>query len=428
MPIGFISEVFENGLPDSPRLNTSLKILSWILLLVLLKRYFGGASTSAERNMHSKVIMMTGGTSGIGASIAYSLAKRGAQLVLLTQYPLSDPFLASYIEDLRDSTGNELITAEQVDLNSLHSIRKFATKWTDNLPVRRLDALVLLASTQSPKGADVTISEEGVETMFQVNYLANFQLLGLISPALRAQPADRDVRVVIGNCSSYMNGEMPQSVPVPILPSALSTKSKNKKTRTPSGIPKAANPSKAYGSAKLALLTFSNAFQKHLAAYERPDKNPAVARVLCVDPGFSRTPGMQRALTNGSLWGLLFYLLTWPMWWLVLKSAPQGAESFLYAIMEEKFAKGTGWHNIKECKEVGVGDKEVIVKSEEEQKRLWEMSDKAVEALERQAAQKRAVQKKEDEEKRKDDERRAQKERDAEKKDGSRRSRKADKT
>ena len=375
--------------------------------------------------------MLQGATSGIGASLAFSLAKRGAQLVLLTQFPLSDTFLAAYLDDLRESTGNELITAEQVDLNSLYSIRKFATKWTDNLPPRRLDALVLLASTQSPKGADVTVSEEGVESMFQVNYLANFQLLALLSPALRAQPGDRDVRVVLGNCSSYLNGELPESVPVPMLSNDKQPKIKSTKTKQiAADALKAANPSKAYGSAKLALLAFSNAFQKHLETYTRPDKAPAVGRVFCVDPGFSRTPGMRRSLTNGSLWGLLLYLISWPFWWLVLKSPQAGAESFLYAVMEERFAKGSGWYNIKECREIGLGPKDADVKSEDKQKRLWEMSDKAVEALERQAAQVRASRKKDDVQIKRDEvemkrerERKAGKQVDAEKKEGSRKTR-----
>lgn len=48
--------------------------------------------------------------------VAKELANRGAQLVLLTHYELTDPFLVDYIMDLRTTTNNELITAEHVDL------------------------------------------------------------------------------------------------------------------------------------------------------------------------------------------------------------------------------------------------------------------------------------------------------------------------
>lgn len=264
--------------------------------------------------------------------------------------------------------------------------------------------------------------------MFQVNYLANFQLLSLLSPALRAQPSDRDVRVVLGTCASYMGGELPATVPVPRLNSASTLpsgprKPKQQKIKTL----EAANPTQAYGSAKIALMAFSNAFQKHLAAHKRKDGADPVARVLCVDPGWCRTPGTRRSLSQGTLWGLLLYLVTWPMWWLCLKSSEQGAESLLWAVMEERFAKGQGWHMIKECMEVSLGVKESTVKDEERQKRLWEMSDKAVEALEKQAAQKRAVQKSQEEEKKKEEERRNQREKDNERKPGSRKSRKSEK-
>ena len=82
--------------------------------------------------------------------MARDLATRGAQLVLLTQHELSDPFIVDYIDDLRETTNNSLITAEQVDLSSLHSIRKFATKWVDNAPPRRLDMIILCANTFTP--------------------------------------------------------------------------------------------------------------------------------------------------------------------------------------------------------------------------------------------------------------------------------------
>lgn len=100
--------------------------------------------------MHGKVVIVTGGTSGIGAAVVRDLAQRGAQIVLLTHQPPSDMFIVDYIEDLREETGNTMIYAEQVDLSSLYSIRQFATKWIDNAPPRRLDMIVLCAATLTP--------------------------------------------------------------------------------------------------------------------------------------------------------------------------------------------------------------------------------------------------------------------------------------
>lgn len=140
------------------------------------------------------------------------LAHRGAQIVLLVRQPLSDPFLVDYIEDLRSQTNNELITAENVDLEDLHSIRQFATKWVDNAPPRRLDTVVLCASTMTPPGGKATATEDGLESTWGLNYLANFHLLSILSPALRAQPPDRDVRIIFSTCAAYMGGKLPDSL------------------------------------------------------------------------------------------------------------------------------------------------------------------------------------------------------------------------
>ena len=128
MPIPLLSIVFHDGV-SIPYASTLIKSAITLVALYFLKRYLSGARNSSERVLHGKVVILTGGTSGIGAAVARELATRGAQLILLTRHPLSDPFLVDYIEDLRASTGNELITAEQVDLADLISIRRFATQW-----------------------------------------------------------------------------------------------------------------------------------------------------------------------------------------------------------------------------------------------------------------------------------------------------------
>lgn len=324
------------------------------------------------------------------------MASRGAQLVLLTQQPLSDPFLVDYIMDLRIQTGNELITAEYVDLTSLHSIRVFATKWVDNAPPRRLDMVILCANTRTPPGGSATTTEDGLESAWGLNYIANFHLLSILSPALRAQPPDRDVRIIFGTCSSYMGGTLPdlgssESGPDKGSKSKSKLKSKQHTEAKPEAIP--FTPSSVYATSKLALMTFASAFQKHLAAYSRPDKNPMNARVIIVDPGWTRTPGMRRYLSFGSLWGLALYLIMWPFWWLVLKSPDQGAQTFIYAAMEAQYGRGEGGKFLKECREIKFMRPEI--EDDVAQKKLWEMSDNTIQALEKEGAMKRAKEKKE---------------------------------
>ena len=355
------------------------------------------------------MITIQGGTSGVGEAVVRELATRGAQIVLLTQHALTDPFLVSYIDDLRAETSNQLITAEQVDLASLHSIRTFATKWIDNAPPRRLDLVILCANTITPKSIDIqSTPSEGIEVNWQINYLANFHLLSILSPALRAQPPDRDVRVLFGTCSSYLGGDLLHITQQ----ASQHTKSTNPKTSTAIPEPTKFSPGNAHATSKLALTTFALAFQKHLSGYKRPDNMPMNTKVLLVDPGMSRTPGMRRWLTFGSLFGLLLYLLFYPIVWLVLKSPSMGAQSFLYAAMEERFNRvgkfepppgpssatpgdgegGSSVPMIKECASRPFGRDDV--QDEAAQKKLWEYSEKMVLEAEKRGASERAKLKK----------------------------------
>ena len=214
---------------------------------------------------------------------------------------------------------------------------------------------------------------DGLEPCWGVNYLANFHLLSLLSPAIRAQPADRDVRIIFATCAAYIAGDV------------------NKLMNTKDPLPKR----REYGSSKLALMMFARAFQKHLDVYERPDKAPNNARVVLVDPGLTRTPGMRRWLSMGTLWGLMLYLFSWPLWWLVLKSADQAAQGFLWAAMEEALGRGLGGKFVRGVMEVR--PERVDIEDEKIASDLWRFSETMIETLEKEGALMKAREKKEKE-------------------------------
>ncbi|KAL2070403.1 hypothetical protein VTL71DRAFT_13429 [Oculimacula yallundae] len=376
MAIHMIVDLFWTFVPNIDNAGRIFKVAAALLLVGLVKWYSIGATNTAERQMHSKVIMITGGTSGIGAATALSLAQRGAQIILLVHQSPKDIFLIDYIDDLREKSGNEMIYAEQVDLSSLYSIRQFATKWIDNAPPRRLDMIILCAATLTPPGKSRILTEEGLEETWAVNYLANFHLLSILSPAIRAQPPDRDVRIIFATCASYIRSP-------PVDDGSIAMKKKEW------------SPALSYARSKLALTIFGHAFQKHLDAYKRPDGSPMNARVIFVDPGYSRTPGMRRWFTRGTLWGLGLYLVMWQNVWLWLKSSEGGSQSFLYAAMEATLGRGAGGKLIKECQEMNFARSDV--KDENVSKKLWEGSEKLIERVEREEAVRRALEKKEQE-------------------------------
>merc|ERR1712093_37341 len=157
MAIHMIADLFWKIVPNVNNVGSILKVAAALLVIGLIKWYSMGASNTSERQMHSKVVMITGGTSGIGAATALALAQRGAQIILLVHQSPKDIFLVDYIEDLREKSGNEMIYAEQVDLSSLYSIRQFATKWIDNAPPRRLDMIILCVAKKLWEGSEKLI-------------------------------------------------------------------------------------------------------------------------------------------------------------------------------------------------------------------------------------------------------------------------------
>ena len=270
---------------------------------------------------------------------------------------------------MRDRTGNMLIHMEEVDLESLYSVRKFATKWLDNSPPRRLDMIICCAGVASPPGQPRTATSiDGVETQLQVNYLSQVHLINLLSPALRVQPPDRDVRVILTTCVASVMAD-------------LDISDLEFKTR---GYP-ARRPWKVLGASKLLLTMFAYEFQRHLNEFTRPDKAPNNVRVIMVDPGICRTPSFRRFSSFGTLTGLLLYLIIWPFWWLFLQSASSGAQTHLYAAMSPEFEEITEVSYTSQCKIRSKPPRKELA-DEELQKQSFESTEKFIENIEKRSA------------------------------------------
>ncbi|KAF3179704.1 hypothetical protein TWF788_007008 [Orbilia oligospora] len=378
MPVEFLGQVFSEGASSVPYLPTILRVLPWAVLIYILRWFFGGETNKVERVMHGKVVMVTGGTSGLGAAIVHDLASKGAQIVLLVR-STQDYWLIDYISDLRKKYSNNLIYAEECDLSSLHSIRLFCTKWLDNAPPRRLDSIVLAAGVMAPPFSTRAVTKDGVEAHWGVNYLAYYHFLTLMMPALKVQPPDRDVKILVSTCAAYILGELDLNDPEFL------------ERRYPGR-----RPWLVYGAAKIAVMALVAEVQRQLDEYKRPDGMPTNVKIWSVDPGIMRTPGTRRWLSLGSLVGLLGYLVTWPLWWVVLKSTNEGAQGFFAGLYDPEFGRGRGGVLIRECKVSPFRKPEI--ESEILGQQLFEVSKAQVAKIEKAAALERAKQKKKDEE------------------------------
>ena len=59
MPLPLIAEALWNGLSSIPYAYTVIKAAAWLLIISLLKYYFGGARNLSDRVMHGKVVIVT---------------------------------------------------------------------------------------------------------------------------------------------------------------------------------------------------------------------------------------------------------------------------------------------------------------------------------------------------------------------------------
>lgn len=309
----------------------------------------------------------------MGAEVAKELAKRGAQLILLVK-DTSNSWLTEYVNDLRNATKNQLIYVEEANLESLYSVRKFATKWLDNSPPRRLDMIICCAGLSLPPFLPRSSTKyDGVETQFEVNYLAHYHLLTLLEPALKVQSADRDVRIVLTTCVSSVMGD-------------LDIKDQEFKERPyPSS-----KPWRVFGAAKLQLALFGYEFQKRLNTYVRPDNQeaPKVSTII-VDPGLVRTPSFHRFISFGSLFGLLLYLLFWPFWWFILKTPWNGAQTILYAVMSPEFEGLQQVTYSSECRIRQSPPNLKVFKDEDFQKELFDKTAELIKDVEKRGVMER---------------------------------------
>ncbi|KAG7193954.1 uncharacterized protein KQ657_005153 [Scheffersomyces spartinae] len=366
MPIDFLGSVFLDG-TDIPYWEQIKTYGPAVTLLAGIKWYMGGNNNIWDRDLHGKVYMVTGGTSGLGARTTFEMAQKGAQILMLVR-STEDQWLVDYIEDMREKTNNPLIYAEECDLASLHSVRLFATKWLDNSPPRRLDGVVCCAGELIPRGKPRQITIDGVERQIAINYLAHFHLLTLLAPSFKVQPADRDVRVVITTCSSQAMAQIDFK---DLLWS---------ERQYPKG-----NPLKVYGTSKLMLGLFAKSYQRQLNVYERKDKNPVNVKISIVNPGLMRTQSMRRFISMGSLLGLICYMILWPLWFIIFKSPFQGAQSVLFALYAPIFAKGDGGNLVQECRILKEGSRREY-QSEEFQDELFTKTEQLITTLEKQLA------------------------------------------
>src|ERR1700756_203468 len=137
--------------------------------------------------MDKPICLITGATDGIGKVTACELARAGHTVVLAAR---NEAKAASVTREIVESTGNRDIGYLAADLRSLTQLHRLAEAFKVRYP--RLDVLINNAGIVMPQRV---LTEDGYETTYQVNYLAQFYLTQLLLGELEKSPQGRVINL-----------------------------------------------------------------------------------------------------------------------------------------------------------------------------------------------------------------------------------------
>jgi retinol dehydrogenase 14 len=149
------------------------------------------ARTSADTlPMAGKVVLITGGTGGIGKATAVGLATMGARVGITGRDPARTEAAAA---DIRAASGNPAVDAFAADMSSQVAVRRLASAVLDAYP--RLNVLI---NNVGGFWAHRHPTADGLEHTFALNHLAPFLLTNLLLDRLKASAPARVVNVSSG--------------------------------------------------------------------------------------------------------------------------------------------------------------------------------------------------------------------------------------
>ncbi len=140
-----------------------------------------------EVRLDGRVAVVTGATAGIGRAIAFDLARRGAEVVVVGRNPAKG---RAAVDAIRASVPGAAVGLALGDLASLEEVRALAEEILDRWS--RLDLLVNNAGVFSERRET---TRDGFELHFGVNHLAPFALTLRLLDRLERTPSSRVVNV-----------------------------------------------------------------------------------------------------------------------------------------------------------------------------------------------------------------------------------------
>ena len=279
-----------------------------------------------------KVIIVTGGNSGLGYESVKAFAEKGAEVILASR-SLENGKKAK--REIGNVNGN--IVVMQLDLGSFASIKKFAEAF--NKSYKRLDVLLNNAGIMT---TPYFLTEDGLEAQNGVNHFGHYLLTGLLIERIKETPGSRVVNV---SSSAHKQGKMD-------FDNFLFDKSKGY------------SPLKSYGRSKLANLLFTLELQNQL--------NAAESDTIAV----SAHPGVADTNLARHVEGKFWFKMLMPIFKMISHSQDRGALPQIRASVDPNVKGGEYYGPHK-----GMKGNPVVVKSntashnKEDAAKLWALSE-----------------------------------------------------
>lgn len=288
-------------------------------------------------DLTGKVIVVTGGNSGLGFWSVKAFAENGAEVVLASRSKKNGEKAKKEI--LSDVTKGKIEVAE-LDLADLKSVRRFAENFQKNYS--QLDVLLNNAGIMT---TPYFKTKDGFEGQVGTNHLGHFALTGLLLPVLNKTPKSRVVNV---SSMAHKYGKMNFT-------NLLFEKGKGY------------SPIKAYGRSKLANLLFTYELQRFF------ESNKTDSISVAAHPGVSQT-NLSRHIENK-----LLFKIFYPVFKIITQDAEIGALPQIRASVDP-YVKGGEYYGPSGFN--GMKGRPVKVQSNsashnaEDAKKLWEVSEK----------------------------------------------------
>ena len=151
--------------------------------------------------MKDKVVIVTGSTNGIGEVTALELARKGAEVVLISR---SQNKLENTVNTIKSETGNDKVSYIQADLSSIADIRSAAGQFLQSH--NRLDVLLNNAGAYFSERKE---SVDGNEMTMALNHLNYFLLTNLLLDTLKETASETgEARIVNVSSSAHRSGSI----------------------------------------------------------------------------------------------------------------------------------------------------------------------------------------------------------------------------